>query len=146
MLATVVAVALAFAPAVSHASGINLATAPSFRVTGAVAADQIGGGGAAAIGDVNGDGTPDWALSSSIVVKNKPVGAVWVVYGPVAPGSSLSLANLPTSRGFKIDGIDLAVSGDVVPVVSAGDWNRDGFGDLVIGLSGPPPFGPLRMS
>jgi Ca2+-binding RTX toxin-like protein len=104
-----------------------------FRLDGVAAGDQAGM--VASAGDVNGDGMSDlivgaWRASAN---GNSLAGAAYVVFG-VADGfgASLDLSSLDGTRGFRLDGVG---AGDYSggSVASAGDVNRDGYDDLIVG-------------
>jgi Ca2+-binding RTX toxin-like protein len=83
-----------------------------------------------AAGDVNGDGFDDLMIGAPGF--NGAAGAAYVVFGSSTLGGVFRLADLTTSTGFRLDGID---AGDQVGFFlnSAGDFNGDGYDDLVIG-------------
>ena len=100
-----------------------------FRLDGVDAKDYSGRSVASA-GDVNGDGFDDLIIGGYYA---GVAGESYVVFGKASGfASSLDLAGLDGSNGFRLRGIDLAdFSG--FSVASAGDVNGDGFDDLVIG-------------
>lgn len=75
----------------------------------------------AAVGDVNGDGLADIAVS---VGGSPPGGSIWIVFGSRA-NTDVDLAD-PGSRAVRI-------TPEPVEVARAGDVNGDGIGDLVFG-------------
>jgi len=78
-------------------------------------------------GDVNGDGLDDLLIGST--------GASYVIFGMAGAFSpTLSVSSLDGINGFKING---EASGDGFggSVSNAGDVNRDGFGDVLVGAS-----------
>ncbi|NRA57425.1 MAG: FG-GAP repeat protein [Phycisphaerales bacterium] len=90
----------------------------------------------AAIGDINGDGIDDVAVSNPTAPGAAGFsGAVYVVYGR-RDGfpATLTLADLDGSEGFRVEA---AVTGEGLgaSVSSAGDINGDGNADLIIGAS-----------
>lgn len=95
----------------------------------------------AGIGDLNGDGLDDIAVS--VPDLSGSGGVAWVVYGSRQPlGTTddtgravLALDNLPATQGYRLEG---ATPGDPSgPVVAAaGDLNGDGLADLAIGAPG----------
>lgn len=103
--------------------------------------DDNAGFDAAGLGDINGDGRPDLAISANLAEHGGPdSGAVYVLFGR-PPGSGLArefdLASLLAanggdgSRGFVVIGSANQQLGDAVS--PAGDLNGDGLIDLAIG-------------
>jgi len=99
------------------------------------------------LGDINGDGIPDVAFASKNYTKNGKTkcGYVGVIFGnrqltgelgfgPEAPGTS----NLPGLRFFGTNAGDQAGTF----ISSAGDFNRDGYGDFMITCPGEKRLGP----
>ncbi len=117
-----------------------------FRISGEAAADYAGYSVAAA-GDVNGDGFDDVVVGA--VYADSKAGASSVVFGKASGFSSnLELSALNGHNGFKIDGITAAgqngsVYGDQsgFSVAGAGDFNGDGFADVIIGAAFAGPNG-----
>jgi hypothetical protein len=117
----------------------NLGSA-GFRIDGAAAGD-VSGYSVASAGDVNRDGFADLIIGAPGADPSgrSDAGSSYVVFGKASGFSNLNLGNLG-SAGFRIDG---AAAGDVSghSVASAGDVNRDGFADLIIGAPGADPSG-----
>ncbi|MEM9982118.1 MAG: T9SS type A sorting domain-containing protein, partial [Bacteroidota bacterium] len=88
-------------------------------------------------GDVNGDSISDIIIGAFSVNSNGAnSGASYVVFGNSTDlSSSLNLSALNGSNGFVLNGID---AGDISgwSVSSAGDVNKDGISDLIIGAPG----------
>ena len=102
-----------------------------FRIPSPVGTNSLGAAVAGA-GDVNGDGFDDMILGFPPAGESSS-GAVHIVFGkPTGFAAAIDLANLDGTDGFALigeaanDRIGVAVSG-------AGDFNGDGFDDILIG-------------
>ncbi|WP_420468710.1 tandem-95 repeat protein [Panacagrimonas sp.] len=82
-------------------------------------------------GDINGDGLADLIVGAPGT--NAATGAAYVVYGTTAAieGGSFNVGSLDGSNGIRLDGptTNSAVGNSVA---SAGDFNRDGYDDLIV--------------
>jgi hypothetical protein len=113
-----------------------------FRLDGIDSGDNSGASVAGA-GDVNGDGIDDLIIGASRADPGDryAAGESYVVFGTEAGfQSSLNLAALDGSNGFRLDGID-ARDFSGVSVAGAGDVNGDGIDDLIIGAFTANPGG-----
>jgi len=98
------------------------------------------GGRVGNAGDLNGDGFDDIAVGARQAGTG---GESYIVFGkPGGFAASLNLAALDGAIGFRLDGFN---GGDRsgFPVTTAGDFNGDGFDDLLIGAYGGDPDGVL---
>ena len=132
-LAALSAVALGVLP--QQQGTVDLLTQANVTLNGAAAGD-VSGYSVASAGDVNGDGLADVIVGAPFadpgLISRSNAGSSYVVYGNASP-SDVDLSFLGTS-GFRIDG-DSRHAGDNSgwSVASAGDVNRDGFADVIVG-------------
>jgi len=114
-----------------------------FVVTGIDDNDRSGAS-VSGLGDINGDGNPDFVIGASQADtdSNVPVGTTndkkqtgeaYVIFGKtVGWVASLDLKTMTAADGFRIHGVDeLDLTGYAVS--DAGDINADGISDLIIG-------------
>jgi hypothetical protein len=117
----------------------NLTPSQGVRFDGALEGQM--GFSVSAAGDINGDGLADIVIGApaEFATPNE-AGSVYVIFGKAGGLSNISPANLAPGDGFRIHG---AAAGDEAgySVASAGDFNGDGFDDLVIGAPGADPNG-----
>ncbi|MBS0350607.1 MAG: protein kinase [Proteobacteria bacterium] len=85
--------------------------------------------------DVNGDGYSDVLISASGNSNNGYIGRYYVLFGGPTINSDngiFYLENLNGKNGFKIDGVP---SSNSLSITTAGDVNKDGYMDLLLGSS-----------
>ena len=120
--------------ALSSLNGTN-----GFRLNG-VAVNDAAGASVAGTGDVNYDGFADIIVGAAGADPNSKSGAgsAYVVLGKSSFASVVELSNLSGANGFRLDG---SAAGDEFgfSVASAGDINRDGYSELLIGAPGASP-------
>jgi hypothetical protein len=126
-------------PAVFNLS--SLTGSNGFRINGETGGDRAGTSVARA-GDINGDGFSDILVGAfGRDLNGSEAGASYVIFGKASGFSgNLDLASLNGSNGFRISGkaaFDLSGGS----VAGAGDINKDGFADLIIGAQGADPGG-----
>ena len=116
-------------------TAIDLSLFPSsdrtgFRIQGEAGGDYSGRSVSAA-GDVNGDGFGDVIVGADM---SAPNGEAYVIYGKAAGLGTIDLAAFVSSvsTGFRIKGA-AAGDGTGISVSAAGDVNRDGFADVIVG-------------
>ncbi|MBE0625934.1 MAG: FG-GAP repeat protein [Burkholderiales bacterium] len=107
-----------------------------FKIPGIASADGTGFGISSA-GDVNGDGFGDLIVGAyNAKLDGVVTGESYVVFGRAGDFSAvLDLSLLDGSNGFRIGGA-AADSVTGYSVSAAGDFNGDGYGDLIIGAPG----------
>lgn len=98
-----------------------------FKIYGTINTDA--GASVSYCGDINKDGYDDIIIGAPF--SNSNAGAVYVIYGSLIP-SSITLVTLTEDQGFYISGnVPGCYAG--APVSYAGDFNYDGYPDLIIG-------------
>ncbi len=107
-----------------------------FKLSG-VAADDRSGYSVASAGDVNGDGYGDLIVGAALADPNgNSSGASYIVFGKASGfTANFNLSTLNGSNGFKLSG-GAASDKSGFSVASAGDFNGDGFDDLIVGAPG----------
>ena len=127
------------------ASVIDLSTlngTTGFRLDGE--AGDASGSSVSSAGDVNGDGVDDLIVGACEATPNGPFsGSSYVVFGKTSGFASvINLTSLSGTTGFRLNG---AAAGDLsgISVSSAGDFNGDGFDDLIVGARSASPGGQL---
>ena len=123
-------------PSVTNLSGLN--GTDGFKVNGVDYG--YGAQSVASIGDMNGDGYDDLIIGASKAYgTSNPTGAAYVVFGKASGFTPVvELSGLNGSNGFRLAGVG---NRDLVgwSVAAAGDVNRDGYDDVIIGAPWADP-------
>lgn len=94
-------------------------------------------------GDFNGDGFDDVIITASYA--NGTAGAHYIVFGKSTGwAANINLSTLDGTNGLRLDGIDADDAKTTwvgAEKLGYGDFNGDGFGDVVIGAAGGDPGG-----
>ena len=106
-------------------------------IQGITSGDRVGWSVDSA-GDINGDGFDDVVISGHGV---NTVGGAYVVFGTGVWSGSIDLSDLNGSNGFFLKGLDSVDSDSGEAVSSAGDFNGDGYDDLIISARYADPYG-----
>ncbi|MES2264890.1 MAG: Ig-like domain-containing protein [Pseudomonadota bacterium] len=127
---------LSFSTPVSVVALSGLDGTTGFRLDGAAAYDQSGFSVSTA-GDINGDGYADVIVGAKYAdPSGSNSGSSYVVFGKASGFSAVTaLSGLDGSTGFRIDGA-AASEQSGISVSAAGDFNGDGYADLLIGAPG----------
>jgi hypothetical protein len=117
-----------------------------FRIDGAASSNFVEIAVAPA-GDVNGDGFDDLIVGAQGADPGSTTngGSSYVIYGKASGwAAALPLSSLNGTNGFRLDGVaNFDRSG--TSVASAGDVNRDGFADLIVGAPESNDSGPTEV-
>jgi Ca2+-binding RTX toxin-like protein len=118
-----------------------------FRIDGATTGGNFSNCVSSA-GDINGDGFDDVIIGAPGASPNgiNSAGAAYVVFGTGAPlPAAFDLSTINGTNGFRIEGTATADRVGI-SVSSAGDFNGDGFDDLLIGTPEADPDGISGIS
>ncbi len=121
----------------NHVNLANFQTSQGVKITGAE--NERSGHSVSNAGDVNGDGLNDIIVGAIISGQPEEIGAAYVIYGRTS-GMDLNLfsnTTLDPSRGFKLVGVTGSDGATIIgnAVSSAGDFNGDGFADVIVGAA-----------
>ena len=119
------------------ATGLNftnlygLSAADGFKIVGKPGLADSAGLSVSGPGDVNGDGYDDIIIGAPYGASD--AGEAYVIFGKATGFGTIDLSNLAASAGFVIQG---AAAGDHAgfSVSAAGDFNGDGFDDILVGV------------
>ena len=112
----------------------NLSPSQGIRIDGDGEGQSESGFSVASAGDINGDGLAEIIIGAPEASPDgrEDAGSAYVIFGKTDGWSNIDLANLAPGDGFRIDGA-AADDNTAYSVSSAGDFNGDGYDDLIIG-------------
>ncbi|MGB4190968.1 MAG: hypothetical protein WBJ81_00250 [Rickettsiales bacterium] len=105
----------------------SLTSTRGFSISG-TQANSASGYSVAGAGDINNDGYDDIIIGAPNT--NNGIGSVYIIFGGTSL-SNINLVNLISTQGFTISGIASSKCG--WSVAGAGDVNKDGYPDIIIG-------------
>jgi hypothetical protein len=128
--------ALAGEPGVVSLSEVGVGSVPGVRLEGHLTGEEFGWIVAGA-GDVNGDGTEDFLVSTTVNSPGTDAGSAYLFFGPVSGAGEDGVFNI---SGFGADdGVFFPglAAGDFLgsKLLGAGDVNGDGYSDILIAAS-----------
>ena len=134
-----------FGKANGYATSFNLSSlngTNGFKLTGISDGDNWSAHSINNAGDINGDGYNDIIMGSYLDDASKQNnGQTYVIFGKGNGWlASMSVSSLNGSNGFVIDGMDAGDNSGYL-VSSAGDFNGDGFDDIIMGAWNADPDG-----
>jgi hypothetical protein len=116
-----------------------LVSTQGFAILGEVASNFIGHAVSTA-GDINGDGFADIVVIVQYAITRVDAGAAYVIYGSSSHRGTIDLSiGLTDTQGFAVMGKS-SYHGDW-SVSTAGDFNNDGYSDIIIGAAYASPSG-----
>nr|WP_298689746.1 integrin alpha [uncultured Dongia sp.] len=123
---------------------IDLATLTSSQgfIISRTAAGDESGLDARLAGDVNGDGIDDLIVGAAFAdtAGGADAGESYVVFGKEGGPNSFDVTTMSAAQGFKISGA-AADDWSGLASCSAGDFNGDGVGDILVSARNADPFG-----
>jgi Ca2+-binding RTX toxin-like protein len=113
-------------------TSFTTATLPAGSVTLTGGASGSFGSKLGGVGDINNDGYADFiVMSPHANIGVNDTGALYLVFGGPALGTSIDVSALNGTNGFLISGlVDMTLAESISGI---GDFNGDGFGDMVLG-------------
>ncbi|RYG68444.1 hypothetical protein EON64_05150 [archaeon] len=117
---------------------LSLSLKAWYTITSEFTVDAAFGYSADTIGDFNGDHIPDYIVSApqASALNRTKSGCVYLLYGTNASTArgDLDLAYLTPLQGFRIVGSTASLLGSGSKGI--GDWNGDGFSDIIVTAPG----------